>query len=114
MSNLQAGKLRALASAAPDRYPQLPDVPTLAESGYPGFDAQIWFGFVGPAGLPDPVMRVLVPALNEAMKDPDIVRMIEREGYDPLDLTPAQMHDKIKSDLGQWAGVIRKANVTLD
>lgn len=113
-AHLEAGRVRGLAVTSIKRAKMLPNVPTLAESGYPGFDAQIWFGFVGPAGLPDNVMKVLVPAFNEAMKDPDIVRMIENEGYDPLNLTPAQMHDKIKSDLGQWAKVIKEAKVTLD
>ncbi|MCC7226715.1 MAG: tripartite tricarboxylate transporter substrate binding protein [Burkholderiaceae bacterium] len=113
-AHLEAGRVRGLAVTSIKRAKMLPNVPTLAESGYPGFDAQIWFGFVGPAGLPDNVMKVLVPAFNEAMKDPDIVRMIENEGYDPLNLTPAQMHDKIKSDLVQWAKVIKEAKVTLD
>ena len=113
-AHLEAGRVKGLAVTSINRAKALPDVPTLAESGYPGFDAQIWFGFVGPAGLPDSVMKILVPAFNQAMKDPDIVRMIEHEGYDPLNLTPAQMHDKIKSDLVQWAKVIKEANVTLD
>ena len=113
-AHLDAGRVKGLAVTSINRAKALPDVPTLAESGYPGFDAQIWFGFVGPAGLPDNVMKVLVPAFNKAMKDPDIVKMIEHEGYDPLNLTPVQMHDKIKSDLGQWARVIKEANVTLD
>ncbi len=113
-AHLEAGRVKGLAVTSIKRAKMLPNVPTLAESGYPGFDAQIWFGFVGPAGLPDNVMKVLVPAFNEAMKDPDIVRMIENEGYDPLNLTPPQMHDKIKSDLGQWAKVIKEAKVTLD
>ena len=113
-AHLEAGRVKGLAVTSIKRAKMLPNVPTLAESGYPGFDAQIWFGFVGPAGLPDNVMKVLVPAFNEAMKDPDIVKMIENEGYDPLNLTPAQMHDKIKSDLVQWARVIKEANVTLD
>ena len=113
-AHLDAGRVKGLAVTSINRAKALPDVPTLAESGYPGFDAQIWFGFVGPAGLPDNVMKILVPAFNKAMKDPDIVKLIEREGYDPLNLTPSQMHDKIKSDLGQWAGVIKEANVTVD
>lgn len=110
-AQIQSGKLVALADTASKRSSMFPNVPTLAESGFPGFDATIWFGIVGPAGLPKNVMDTLVPALNNIMKDPAVIAAIKREGYEPMDFTPQQSADRIKSDLAKWGKTVKDADI---
>ena len=113
-SQIQAGKLRALADTSSKRSSMFPDVPTMAEAGFPGFDASIWFGIVGPSGLPKEVMEKLVPALAGILKDPEVIAAIKREGYDPIPMTPQQTADRIKSDFELWGKTVKSANISAD
>jgi len=113
-SHIQAGRLRALADSSGKRSSMFPDVPTMAESGFPGFDASIWFSIVGPAGLPKEVMDKLIPALTNVMKDPEVILAIKREGYDPMPMTPQQTAERIKSDFELWGKTVKSANITAD
>lgn len=112
--HIKAGKVIALADTASKRSSSFPNVPTLAESGYPGFDATIWFGIVGPAGLPKSVMDKLVPALDKVMKDPEVIEAIKREGYDPMVMTPKQTGERIAADLASWGKTVKAANIKAD
>ena len=89
-----------------------PDVPTIAELGYPGFDATIWFGLVAPAGLPPAVNRRLVTELDKIMKDPKVQDAIRAEAYEPMVFTPQQMADRVKSDLKAWGDTVKAAGIT--
>ncbi len=113
-SHIQAGRVRALADSSGKRSSMFPDVPTMAEAGFPGFDASIWFSIVGPAGLPKEVMDKLVPALTSVMKDPEVILAIKREGYDPMPMTPQQTAERIKSDFELWGKTVKSANITAD
>jgi len=113
-SHIQAGRLRALADSSGKRSSMFPDIPTMAEAGFPGFDASIWFSIVGPAGLPKEVMDKLVPALTSVMKDPEVILAIKREGYDPMPMTPQQTAERIKSDFELWGKTVKSANITAD
>jgi len=113
-SHIQAGRLRALADSSGKRSSMFPDVPTMAEAGFPGFDASIWFSIVGPVGLPKEVMDKLVPALTSVMKDPEVILAIKREGYDPMPMTPQQTAERIKSDFELWGKTVKSANITAD
>lgn len=113
-SHIQAGRLRALADSSSKRSSMFPDVPTMAEAGFPGFDASIWFGIVGPAGLPKEVTDKWVAALANVMKDPEVIAAIKREGYDPMPMTPQQTSERIKSDFELWGKTVRSANITAD
>ena len=113
-SHIQAGRLRALADSSGKRSSMFPDVPTMAEAGFPGFDASIWFSIVGPSGLPKEVMDKLVPALTSVMKDPEVILAIKREGYDPMPMTPQQTAERIKSDFELWGKTVKSANITAD
>ncbi len=113
-TQIQSGKLRALADTSSKRSSMFPDVPTMAESGFPGFDATIWFGIVGPAGLPKEVMDKLVPALATIMKDPEVIAAIKREGYEPMPFTPQQTADRIKSDFALWGKTVKDSNIKAD
>ena len=109
--HIKSGKVVALADTSSKRSSTFPNVPTLAESGYPGFDATIWFGIVGPAGLPKSVMDKLVPALDKVMQDPEVIEAIKREGYDPMVMTPKQTGERIASDLASWGKTVKSANI---
>ena len=113
-SHIQAGRLRALADSSGKRSSMFPDVPTMAEAGFPGFDASIWFSIVGPAGLPKEVMDKLVPALTSVMRDPEVILAIKREGYDPMPMTPQQTAERIKTDFELWGKTVKSANITAD
>ena len=113
-SHIQAGRLRALADSSGKRSSMFPDVPTMAEAGFPGFDASIWFSIVGPSGLPKEVMDKLVPALTSVMKDPEVILAIKREGYDPMPMTPQQTAERIKTDFELWGKTVKSANITAD
>jgi tripartite-type tricarboxylate transporter receptor subunit TctC len=113
-SHIQAGRLRALADSSGKRSSMFPDVPTMAEAGFPGFDASIWFSIIGPAGLPKDVMDKLVPALTIVMRDPEVILAIKREGYDPMPMTPQQTAERIKIDFELWGKTVKSANITAD
>lgn len=109
---IKSGKLKALAVSSAGRSSMFPDVPTIAELGYPGFDATIWFGLVAPAGLPPAVNRRLVTELDKIMKDPKVQDAIRAEAYEPMVFTPQQMADRVKSDLKAWGDTVKAAGIT--
>ena len=113
-SHIQAGRIKALAVTSIKRSSMFPDVPTLAESGYANFDASIWFGVVGPAKLPPSVLDKLLPAFQTALQEPAVQDAIRKEGYDLINMTPAQMQRQIVQDLESWNKVIKSANITYE
>ena len=92
----------------------MPNIPTIAESGFPGFDSPVWFGVVGPAGLPAGITVKLVAALNATMDDPDLQALIRHDGYEPIKMTPDQMKAAIQSELKQWTDLIQKTGMKSD
>jgi tripartite-type tricarboxylate transporter receptor subunit TctC len=113
-TNVEAGQVTALAVSSIARSSLFPNVPTIAESGFPGFDSPVWFGVVGPAGLPAAITTKLVAALNAAMDDPEVLKVIRQDGYEPLKMTPEQMKAAIQSELKQWADLIKKTGMKAD
>jgi tripartite-type tricarboxylate transporter receptor subunit TctC len=91
--------------------PAIPDVPTVAELGYPGFEALIWFGLVGPPGLPVEIVAKVSQALTRAHGEKSVQDAIRALGYEPVPNTPTQFADVIRSDLEKWRKVVREANV---
>lgn len=114
INHIDGGRVIPLAVTSANRSSSLPNVPTLAESGFAGFDATIWFGMVGPANLPAKVMDKLVPALTAALNDAAVQEDIRKEGYDTMVYTPAQMHARIAQDLSNWGKTVKNANISLD
>ncbi|NYE22101.1 Bug family tripartite tricarboxylate transporter substrate binding protein [Pigmentiphaga litoralis] len=114
LSMIKAGKLRVLAVATPQRLAILPDVPTMAEAGVPGFEAYAWQGFVGPAGLPAPVLERLNKELVAALKHPETRAKLEEIGIQPMPMAPQQFADFVRSEQTLWSGVIKAANIRLD
>jgi tripartite-type tricarboxylate transporter receptor subunit TctC len=111
---IQAGKLRALAVTSAKRFPLLPDLPTIAESGYPGFDALAWNGVLVPAATPKAIVQRLNSEINAVLKDPDVVQKMHASGFDLVGGTPEEFAALIKAESEKWAPVIRKAGVRID
>jgi tripartite-type tricarboxylate transporter receptor subunit TctC len=106
-TKVQAGQVRALGTSSATRSKVLPDVPTIAESGVPGFDAAIWIGIVAPAGTPIPIVDKLNAAINQIIARPDIVAAWRRQGATPMIMTPAEFDAFLHKDIEKWAQVAK-------
>jgi tripartite-type tricarboxylate transporter receptor subunit TctC len=105
--------LRLLAVSGTKRVKKIPDVPTVAESGYPEFRAETWNGLVAPAHTPKPVIDLVAGEVQNALKDPDILSRMDAYGVDPIGSTPAEFAATIKADIEQWHSAIKSANLKL-
>jgi len=114
LQHIKAGKLVAYGVTTPQRLPMLPDVPTVAEAGLPGYDATGWFGLVAPAGTPAAVVTRLNAEFGAALRDPTIQTTIRGMGMEPVPGTVESFDAYIRSESRKWAEVIRKANIKLD
>lgn len=114
LQQIKAGKLVAYAVTSPQRLPQLPDVPTVAEAGLPGYDSTGWFGVVAPAGTPAPIVQRLNTEITAALKDEQIVASMRNLGVEPAPTTPEAFDAYIRSETQKWARVIRQANIRID
>jgi tripartite-type tricarboxylate transporter receptor subunit TctC len=114
LPQIRAGKIKALAVASEKRVAALPGLPTLGESGYPGFEAWAWQGFVAPAGTPHDVVMKLNGAFAKVMADPAIKLRLSESGFEPQTSTPEQFATYMKSEIAKWAKVIRDSNISLD
>jgi len=104
---IDAGTVKALATSQAKRASVAPDLPTIAEAGLPGFDTGLWFGILAPAGTAKPVIDRISAAANEALKDPEVVKALKTQGFDPLGGTPDEFARYIRSETARWAQVIR-------
>jgi len=110
----KGGKLRVLALMSPERAAVLPGVPTVAESGYPGFEASVWYGFVAPAGLPKPVLAKLHETVQKAIESPEVRDQLAAAGGVPLP-GPTERFDKLlKSEAARYGKLIREAGIKPD
>ena len=111
---VKQGRLRALAVTTASRFPQLPDVPTISESGLPGFDVDIWYGFLAPAKTPPSIVKQLSDDLARVMADPDLQTKLRERGLEPAYLDSRQTGDLIKRDVVRWREVIGKLKLVLE
>ena len=115
VGGLIAGRrLRPLAVTSPKRLAAFPDVPTVAESGYPGFEAATWSGLVAPAGTAKPIIDKLNAAANKALASTEMKAKLAEDGSTPLGGTPQQFADYIKSEHAKWGAAVRDAGIKLD
>ncbi|WP_066736230.1 tripartite tricarboxylate transporter substrate binding protein [Cupriavidus sp. D384] len=112
MPHIQAGKLRALAVSSARRSRSLPDLPTVAEKGFPGFEAGSWFGFFAPKGTPQDVITKVNQAVNEAL--PSLQAQMIREGADPVGGSPKQFGDFTRKEYVKWKAVVKASGATVD
>ncbi len=111
MPSLKGGRLRGLAITSKTRSPLLPDVPTMAESGYPAIEVLNWQGIVGPKGLPADITKMLNAAGNKALQDPALRETMTNQGNEIVGGTPEQFAALIKAETPRWAKVVRDAKV---
>jgi len=109
LPNVKAGKLRALAASGPRRIADLPDVPTMAESGFPGFDLQSWVGVVVPAKTPDAAVKVLNAEINRILETPELKQAYATRGAAPIGGTPEQFAAYLKAETENYRKVMAKA-----
>ncbi len=110
---VKAGKIRALAVSTNKRSSAMPDLPTIAEAGVPGYEAGAWFGLLAPAGTPKAVVALLSAESARIIKLPDVSKRVSELGAEPVGSTPEQFAELIKTEIAKWAKVIKDANVEL-
>lgn len=110
----QAGKLKALAITSARRSALAPDLPTVAESGFPGFEGMTWFAFMAPKGTPDAVVRILNREINALLADASVRKVIQAQGAEPLGGSPADLSALIRHDTERWGAIIRAGNIQLE
>jgi tripartite-type tricarboxylate transporter receptor subunit TctC len=108
------GKLRAIAVASKKRLDILPNIPTLIESGLPGFEAYAWQGLVAPKGTPEEVVTKLNEALNETLKSPEVITKFKALGLEITPSTPRQLDDYARAERTKWTKVIKDAHITIE
>jgi tripartite-type tricarboxylate transporter receptor subunit TctC len=111
---VKSGKLRALAVTSATRVADLPDVPTVAESGLPGYEAVSWFGVVAPRGTPDAIVKKLSADLVRTINSPAVRKQIIETGSIPLANSPEQMEKMIVDDTAKWAKVVKASHIRPD
>ena len=114
MPNIKSGKVKALAVSARKRSPLVPDLPTVAEAGLPGFASDTYFGVFAPAATPREIVERLNRELVKAVMNAEVREQLARQGAEPVGGTPAQLAAAVRVDTEKWARVIRQANVRLE
>jgi tripartite-type tricarboxylate transporter receptor subunit TctC len=114
IGHIKQGKLRALAVTSAKRVDDLPNVPTINESGYKGFDAVTWFGLLAPAGTPKDVIAKLSAEFNKALKLPELNKRLSDEGADPAGGTPEEFAKLIKDEIPRWGKVVKDSGAKID
>jgi tripartite-type tricarboxylate transporter receptor subunit TctC len=114
MAQVKAGKLRPLAVTSAKRSTSLPDVPTVAESGYKGFDTSTWYGLMMPAGTPAPIARQMNAAVNKLLATPELQKAIQEQGAEPQAMTPEAFAEQLRRDYQGMEKIVRDAGVKIE
>lgn len=111
LGQIKAGKARALATTGPQRAKLMPDVPTVAETGYPGFEAVNWYAYYGPKGLPREIVAKLNDAIVAVLKQPETIALLEKQGVEPQSSTPEELARYTERELQTWGRVVKEAGI---
>jgi tripartite-type tricarboxylate transporter receptor subunit TctC len=114
INHVRGGKLRALAVTSSQRSAAAPELPTIAESGFPGFEASSWFGLVGPAGLPREIALKIAGETARALKQPELREKFIQQGADPVGSTPEEFAAYMRAETAKWAKVVRAVGAKVD
>jgi len=114
LAQAKAGRVRALAVTTPERIAAAPDLPTVSESGVPGYEVTNWHALIGPKGLPRAVLERLNGEMNRILKQKDMEERLEASGVSPVGGTPEQLHEQIRRELEQWRAVVERAGVKVN
>jgi tripartite-type tricarboxylate transporter receptor subunit TctC len=112
--HLKSGKVRAIAVASRKRLARLPDVPTTAEAGLPGYVLASWFGLAAPAGTPAPIVHRVNAEVQKALAAPDVIEAMAKLGLEPGGGTPEQYAAMIADDLAQWRAAVKAAGIKIE
>ena len=112
--HVQAGKLRALGVTGTKRSALMPDVPTIAEAGLPGYTFETWFIVFAPASTPKPIIDKLNATLNQALGTPALKERMAKDGFDPIPSTPEQARARLEQEMPQWAKLIKERGITAE
>ncbi len=113
LPHIKAGKLRPLAVTGTRRHPLLPDVPTFEELGFKGFDGVQWYGIVGPANLPSPIVTTLNAEINRTLADPSFSERLSAEALQPMPMTAGEFGQYMRDDIAKWTKVAKERNIQL-
>lgn len=114
LPHIREGRVRAVGVTTAQRHPALPDVPTVAESGVPGYEAVGWYGMAAPAGTPEALVARMNREVNTLLEKPSLKERMSAQGSDPLAMTPAAFQARIAEDRARWARVIHDGNIRPD
>ncbi len=114
LPHIRSGSVRPLAVTGASRQPTIKDVPTLIESGFKGFDAVQWYGVVGPAGIPAPIVKQLNETLTAVVNAPDMKEKLSVEAIDPMPMTPEQFGAYIKAEVVRWTALAKDRKIRID
>jgi tripartite-type tricarboxylate transporter receptor subunit TctC len=114
LPHIREGRVRAVGVTTAQRHPALPEVPTVAESGVPGYEAVGWYGMAAPTGTPEPLVTRMNREVNALLEKPSLKERMSVQGSDPLPMTPAAFQARIAEDRARWARVIRDGNIRAD
>jgi tripartite-type tricarboxylate transporter receptor subunit TctC len=113
LGQIQGGSVRALAVTGKERSPLLPNVPTVAESGLPGYDYEVWFGLWAPKKTPQPIAEKLYAEIQKALDNPDVKKRIAQDAGAPMKMPLADIEPFVKSEIAKWADVIKRGGVAV-
>jgi tripartite-type tricarboxylate transporter receptor subunit TctC len=111
ISQIRAGRARAVATTGAKRDKLMPDVPTVAESGFPGYEALNWYGYLAPAGTPKEIVDRLAREIAKALASPKVIDQMEKTGVEPLAMTPDEFGRYIKREYDTWGKVVKEAGI---
>lgn len=114
VKHVKAGKLKALATTGVTRSPSLPDVPTLAESGLPGYSAYVWMGLLAPKGTPQPIIDRLNRELKAVLATPEVSGFMNEAGIELVGSSPAEMDSYFREERNRWARIVKETGATVD
>jgi tripartite-type tricarboxylate transporter receptor subunit TctC len=114
LSHVKAGRLKALAVTTSKRWSELPDVPTMAEAGVPGYEATLWLSVSGPAGMPAPLVQRLYTEIHKALQDPALQANFRTGGVEALSMTPQEITAYARTEYEKWGKVVRDTGATVN
>ncbi len=114
LPHIRSGRVRPLAVTGLTRHTQFKELPTLDESGFKGFDAQQWYGVMGPANMPAPIVKTLSDTLATILKAPDLREKLSIEAIEPIVMSPEQFTDFVKNDIARWTKLAKDRKIELD